>query len=551
MLRAYTRSRTAPYTYANSYPTHIIYFLHHPHGEESYISPTAWEGGDQTGLQAEHLIYGCDALAPLIAHLFNRGLSEGFPESWTEHTIVPIHESGDTMDPSTYCTIMIGPILAKLYGAVLEEELSSLAEGEGMRTPGQADFRLAFSTIDHIFTLRCLIDQTRALQPQGAPPDMMKKDRFLAGLKENLRWRVELKKPRTYEDTLEVARNKEWKIKRLTQLGVSSLPGVPEMKQANFVQSRGQEEVHPTHVIPVVAPVVPPIVTPIQDDGLRQDMREVVDLMKNLSLNLLSNAGNHHGQGRQFNQTNNNGGQNSGGGKRWKNVPTCYNCGELSHISPCLQGVSFFSRIDLKSGYHQIRVNPADVPKTAFRTTFGLYEFLVMPFGLANAPTTFNRMMDIIFWPLHHCVGTFFDDMIVFSKSVAEHMEHFQAVSKLLRKERLVVNGKKSQFFMEEIHFLGHIVSKDGVRMDPAKIKAIQDWPEPVNLHEVRSFLGLCSYYRKFIRFFAEITAPLYDLTCKGVVFRFGDRQQQAFKLLKEKLNTKPVLILPDLRKSF
>ncbi|MCO5552989.1 hypothetical protein L7F22_006509 [Adiantum nelumboides] len=163
---------------------------------------------------------------------------------------------------------------------------------------------------------------------------MMKKDRFLAGLKENLRWRVELKKPRTYADTLEVARNKEWKIKRLTQLGVSSLPGVLEMKQANFVQSHGQEEVHHTHVIPVVAPVVPPIVTPIQDNGLRQDMRQVVDLMKNLSLNLLSNARNHHGQGRQFNQTNNSGGQNSGGGKRWKNVPTCYNCGELGHISP-------------------------------------------------------------------------------------------------------------------------------------------------------------------------------------------------------------------------
>ncbi|MCO5582230.1 hypothetical protein L7F22_036122 [Adiantum nelumboides] len=116
---------------------------------------------DQAGLQAEHLIYGCDALAPLIAHLFNRALSEGFPESWTEHTIVPIHKPGDTMDPSTYRTIMIGPILAKLYGAILEEELSSLAEGEGMRTPGQAGFRRAFSTIDHIFTLRCLIDQTR------------------------------------------------------------------------------------------------------------------------------------------------------------------------------------------------------------------------------------------------------------------------------------------------------------------------------------------------------------------------------------------------------
>ncbi|MCO5584217.1 hypothetical protein L7F22_038141 [Adiantum nelumboides] len=168
---------------------------------------------------------------------------------------------------------------------------------------------------------------------------MMKKDRFLAGLKENLHWKVELKKPRTYEDTLEVARNKEWKIKRLTQLGVSSLLGVPEMKQANFVQSRGQEEVHHTHVIPILAPVVPPIVTPIQDDGLRQDMRQVVDLMKNLSLNLLSNTENHHDQGRKFNQTNNNGEQNSGGGKRWKNVPTCYNCGDALLVVKQVLGV--------------------------------------------------------------------------------------------------------------------------------------------------------------------------------------------------------------------
>ncbi|MCO5568346.1 hypothetical protein L7F22_022045 [Adiantum nelumboides] len=209
-----------------------------------------------------------------------------------------------------------------------------------------------------------------------------------------------------------------------------------------------------------------------------------------------------------------------------------------------LQGASFFSRIDLKSGYHQIRVNPADVPKTAFGTTFGLYEFLVMPFGLTNAPATFNCMMDRIFRPLRHCVGTFFDDMIVFSKSEVEHMEHLRAVLEMLRKESLVVNGKKSEFFMEEIHFLGHIVSKDRVRMDPAKIKAIQDWPKLVNLHEVRSFLGLCSYYRRFIRFFAEIAAPLHDLTRKGVVFQFRERQQQAFKLLKEKLTTEPSHLL-------
>ncbi|MCO5579162.1 hypothetical protein L7F22_033015 [Adiantum nelumboides] len=131
---------------------------------------------------------------------------------------------------------------------------------------------------------------------------------------------------------------------------------------------------------------------------------------------------------------------------------------------PCIEeGASFFSRIDLRSGYHQIPVNSADVPKTAFGTTFGLYEFLVMPFGLTNAPVTFNRMMDIIFRPLRHCVGTFFDDMIVCSKLEVEHMEHLRAVFEMLRKERLVVNGK-NEFFMEEIHFLGHIVLKHGVQ---------------------------------------------------------------------------------------
>ncbi|MCO5579193.1 hypothetical protein L7F22_033046 [Adiantum nelumboides] len=223
----------------------------------------------------------------------------------------------------------------------------------------------------------------------------------------------------------------------------------------------------------------------------------------------------------------------------------------IDNVLDRLQAASFFSKIDLKSGYHHIRVNPADVPKTAFRTTFGLYEFLVMPFGLTNAPTTFNRMMVRIFRPLRHCVGTFFDDMIVFSKSEAEHIRHLRAVFEMWRKERLIVNGKKSEFFMEEIHFLEHIVLKDGVRMDPAKIKAIQDWPEPVNLHEVRSFLKLCSYYRRFICFCPEIAAPFHDLTRKGVVFRFCKRQQQAFKLLKEKLTIEPVLILPDLRKSF
>ena len=122
-----------------------------------------------------------------------------------------------------------------------------------------------------------------------------------------------------------------------------------------------------------------------------------------------------------------------------------------------------------------------------------------MPFGLTNAPATFNRMMDIIFRPHIVFVGTFFDDMIIFSKSEEEHREHLAIVFKELSDNKLVINGKKSEFFMEEIHFLGHIVSREGVRMDPAKVEAIKSWPDLKTVHDVRSFLRLCSYYRRFI----------------------------------------------------
>ncbi|MCO5594850.1 hypothetical protein L7F22_048884 [Adiantum nelumboides] len=210
-----------------------------------------------------------------------------------------------------------------------------------------------------------------------------------------------------------------------------------------------------------------------------------------------------------------------------------------------------FSSIDLKSGYYQVRIRLEDVHKIAFRTTFGLYEFLVMPFGLTNALATFNRMMDKIFRPHHKFVGTFFGDMIVYAKNEEEHRHHLAIVFIELRSHRLLINAKKSEFLLEDIDFLGHKVSKDGVRMDCAKVEAMKTWPDLKTVHDVRSFLGLCSYYRRFIRNFIEIASPLHALQKKGITFKLTQNDISVFNLLKEKMSSDPVIVLPDLRKSF
>ncbi|MCO5604727.1 hypothetical protein L7F22_058897 [Adiantum nelumboides] len=216
-----------------------------------------------------------------------------------------------------------------------------------------------------------------------------------------------------------------------------------------------------------------------------------------------------------------------------------------------LQGSTYFSRIDLKSGYHQIRIVDEDIVKTAFRTSFGLYEYLVMPFGLTNAPATFNRMMERIFRPHRNFTGVFFDDVIIYSKTIEEHKEHLKVIFQALRDNKLYVNQKKSEFFLQEIQYLGHIISKNGIRMDPAKLEVIKDWPNPRNLHEVRSFIGMCAYYRRFIEKFSLIAGPLHDLTKKNVKYVWTEKRQQAFDTLKQKLISQPVLALPDLSKPF
>ena len=170
------------------------------------------------------------------------------------------------------------------------------------------------------------------------------------------------------------------------------------------------------------------------------------------------------------------------------------------------QGAKVFSKIDLRSGYHQLRIKEADVPKTAFRTRYGHYEFLVMPFGLTNAPAAFMDLMNMVFRPyLDRFVIVFIDDILVYSQSQEEHEEHLQTVLHTLRQKQLYAKFKKCQFWLDKVIFLGHVISAEGIYVDPQKIKAVVNWERPINVTEVRSFLGLAGYYCRFVEGFSRL----------------------------------------------
>ncbi|KAJ0950618.1 putative nucleotidyltransferase, Ribonuclease H [Helianthus annuus] len=212
-----------------------------------------------------------------------------------------------------------------------------------------------------------------------------------------------------------------------------------------------------------------------------------------------------------------------------------------------LQGSSFYSKIDLRSGYHQVRVREGDVPRTAFRTRYGHYEFLVMPFGLTNAPVVFMDLMNRVCKPyLDDFVIVFIDDILIYSKSQEDHERHLRLILELLRKEQLYAKFSKCDFWIREVHFLGHIINEMGIHVDPAKIDAIRNWAAPKNPSEVRQFLGLAGYHRRFIQDFSKIAQPLTSLTQKNVVYSWGTKQEDAFQLLKQKLCSAPILSLPE-----
>ncbi|GJR90959.1 putative reverse transcriptase domain-containing protein [Tanacetum coccineum] len=186
-----------------------------------------------------------------------------------------------------------------------------------------------------------------------------------------------------------------------------------------------------------------------------------------------------------------------------------------------LQGSSIYSKIDLRSGYHQLRVREEDIPKTAFRTRYGHYEFRVMPFGLTNAPAVFMDLMN-------------------------QHEEHLKTILELLKKEELYAKFSKCEFWINTVKFLGHVIDSSGIHVDPAKIEAVKNWASPTTPSEIRQFLGLAGYYRRFIEGFSKIAKPMTELTQKNQKFDWGEEQEEAFQLLKQKLCAAPILALPE-----
>ena len=223
----------------------------------------------------------------------------------------------------------------------------------------------------------------------------------------------------------------------------------------------------------------------------------------------------------------------------------------IEEILDELFGAEYISKIDLRSGYHQIRMNEMDIPKTAFHTHLGHYEFVVMPFGLTNAPSTFQATMNRIFQPyLRKFIAVFFDDILVYSRTKAEHLQHLELTLSMLETHQLFAKISKCLFCKTQVEYLGHIVNVKGVQVDPTKIEAIQAWPKPTTVKQLRGFLGLTGYYRKFVANYAHLAYPLTEFLKKNG-FNWTAEAEVAFEGLKLAMTQTPVLALPDFSKPF
>jgi hypothetical protein len=217
-----------------------------------------------------------------------------------------------------------------------------------------------------------------------------------------------------------------------------------------------------------------------------------------------------------------------------------------------LKGAKYFSKEDLRSGYHQLKIRESDIPKTAFVTRFGQYEFTVMSFGLTNAPAYFMNLMNKVFMEeLDKFVVVFIGDILVYSKSVEEHEQHFRVVLGKLRAHKLYAKFNKCEFWLEKISFLGHILTAKGVAVDPGNVETVSNWQQPTNVSEIRSFLGLAGHYQRFIEGFSKIARPMTELLKKEKKFNWTESCERSFQELKRRLTTAPVLTLPGIQRDF
>ncbi len=226
---------------------------------------------------------------------------------------------------------------------------------------------------------------------------------------------------------------------------------------------------------------------------------------------------------------------------------------KIEQTCDALRGAKWFSSMDLATGYWQVLVAPEHRHKTAFLTPDGgLYEYVRIPFGLCNAPGTFQRLMNELFKEeLYQTVLIFLDDVLSYSKTEEEHLAQLKYVFEMLRQANLKLKPKKCRFFQTQVSYLGHIISESGAAPDPGKVAAVQDWPQPKTVTDVRSFIGFCSYYRRFVKDFAQHARPLHELTKKNARFDWNEECQRAFERLKLELMTAPVLKFPDFNSPF
>lgn len=253
----------------------------------------------------------------------------------------------------------------------------------------------------------------------------------------------------------------------------------------------------------------------------------------------------------------------SKGNKRWRmvidyralnerTVGDAYPLPNITEILDQLGSAKYFSVFDLASGFHQIQMSEKDAPKTAFSTPYGHYEFQRMPFGLKNAPATFQRLMDQVLSGLQgNELFVYLDDIVLYSSSLHEHEIKFERLAARLRAANLKLQPDKCEFLRPEVMYLGHIIGRDGVRPDPKKVEAVQNFPQPQNPKTIKQFLGLAGYYRRFIPGFSKVAKPLTELLKKETAFHWRHEQDKAFRILRDALCSEPLLQYPDFTRPF